>query len=119
MISNYIASGTTMSSRPPSCKYKTFSVISFGDESEMISSVGEFTILSLRTTVFGQSSCLTTYARSVWTLRSGISPSRELKAVKVSYTRVRLAHRISPLISPLTLSDIEPLQYESRCVICW
>ncbi|GBM63837.1 hypothetical protein AVEN_193637-1 [Araneus ventricosus] len=37
----------------------------FGDESEMVSNVGEFTILSRRTTVLRQPSRLTTYARSV------------------------------------------------------
>ncbi|GBO36726.1 hypothetical protein AVEN_161006-1 [Araneus ventricosus] len=60
-------------------------------------------------------------AVSCWTLRSGISPSRELKAVEVSYARACLSSLDigSHLSSPLTLSDIELLQYESRCTICW
>ncbi|GBL90728.1 hypothetical protein AVEN_219382-1 [Araneus ventricosus] len=50
---------------------------------------------------------------SCWALRSGLTPSLELKAVEVSYARALYR------ISPLTLSDIEPLEYESRCTICW
>ncbi|GBO18225.1 hypothetical protein AVEN_78304-1 [Araneus ventricosus] len=77
-------------------------------KSEMVSSVGEFTTLSHRTTVLRQSFRLDLLrAVSCSTLRSGIFPSRELKAVEVSYARACLTHRISPLASPLTLSDIE------------
>ncbi|GBM15412.1 hypothetical protein AVEN_199665-1 [Araneus ventricosus] len=42
------------------------------------------------------------YIKDQRTLISGISPSRELKAVEVSYARACLSHRISPLICPLT-----------------
>ncbi|GBM44419.1 hypothetical protein AVEN_142645-1, partial [Araneus ventricosus] len=69
----------------------------FVDESEMVSSVGEFTILSRRTTP-------PTHGQFLDVLRSGISPSRELKAVEVSYARASLSS--SDLTSRLT-SDSE------------
>ncbi|GBO04212.1 hypothetical protein AVEN_56312-1 [Araneus ventricosus] len=65
----------------------------FGDESEMVSSVGEFISPAYRTTVLRQYSRLQPPARGQFLdiLRSRISPSRELKAVPVSYSRVRLS----------------------------
>ncbi|GBM81763.1 hypothetical protein AVEN_247877-1 [Araneus ventricosus] len=60
---------------------------------EIVSSVGEFTTLSYRTTVLRQSSRLTTYARSVAghiEIRNLACPG--LEAVEVSYLRVRLTY---------------------------
>ncbi|GBM61750.1 hypothetical protein AVEN_166877-1 [Araneus ventricosus] len=60
--------------------------------SEMISSVGEFTSLAYRTTVLRPGFRLRPPTRSqlLDIVRSGFSPSRELKTVAVSYSRIHL-----------------------------
>ncbi|GBM65908.1 hypothetical protein AVEN_156968-1 [Araneus ventricosus] len=62
------------------------------DESEMVSSVREFTSLAYRTTVLRQGFRLRPPTRSqlLVIVRSGFFPLRELKSVAVSYSRIHL-----------------------------
>ncbi|GBM48088.1 hypothetical protein AVEN_34409-1 [Araneus ventricosus] len=110
------------------------------DESEMVSSVGEFTSRAYRTTVL-RLSLATTYARSVsrhlefsnlpfagakgifsLLLENSLPRTSSLVFVWRSLANpgpcaIKRTHSITPVVCPLTLSDIEPLQYESRCAI--
>ncbi|GBM21900.1 hypothetical protein AVEN_11301-1 [Araneus ventricosus] len=89
----------------------------FGDESEMVSSVGEFISAAYRTTVLRQSSRLRPPRGQLLDIEIWILPFAGAKGIEVSYLRVHLSSSDLTSRLPLTLSDIEPLQYESRCAI--